>query len=195
MYGTDITAAGAAALAGLDPVAAESSLDRLAAAHLIEEHAPDRFRLHRLVRHYATERAERADDDTERACAVLRLLSWYLRYARAAVAIGGLDTVPPDDLDARPDGPAQAEGWLEAEWENLAAAVRHGPLWLAWLLGDTLHDYLDATVRRSGQVSRLADRWAELPVRPRWPSPTELYEGPLELPVPRGRAAVRIARG
>jgi hypothetical protein len=182
--GIDITPAGAAALARLDPDDAESSLEQLAAAHLVEEHAPDRFRLHKLVRQYAIERTERSDDDTERACAVLRLLAWYLRHARAAIAVYD-DEVDPDALL---DDPAHAEGWLEAEWENLAAAVRHGPVWLGWLLGDTLRDYLDATAGWSGRVSRLAARWAELPVLPRWPSSDELDGG---VPVPRG--PVRVA--
>jgi DNA-binding SARP family transcriptional activator len=147
--GTDFTAAAAAALAGLDPAAAESSLDQLAAAHLIEEHAPDRFRLHQLVRQYATERAELFDDATERTAAVLRLLGWYLRHARAATAVAQFEVVTPADVDALFDGPAEAAGWLEAEWGNLAAAVRLGPFWLTRLLGDLLRGYLEATVRQA----------------------------------------------
>jgi DNA-binding SARP family transcriptional activator len=180
--GIDITPAGAAALGRLDPDDAETALEQLAAANLVEEHAPNRFRLHKLVRQYAIERTERSDDDTERACAVLRLLAWYLRHARAAIAVYDEE----GDPDALLDGPAHAEGWLEAEWENLAAAVRHGPVWLAWLLGDTLRDYFDATAGWSGRESRLAGRWAELPILPRWPAS--------EVPAPRGPVWVAPTR-
>jgi hypothetical protein len=126
---------------------------------------------------------------------VLRLLGWYLRHARAAIEITRFETDSDGELDALLDGPAHAEDWLEAEWENLAAAVRHGPFWLAWLLGDTLRDYLDATVRQSGQVSRLADRCAELPALPRWPASDDDDDGLRALPEPRGRTPVRIAPG
>jgi hypothetical protein len=159
--GADFTTAAAAALAGLDLAAAESSLDRLAAVHLIHEHAPGRFRLHLLVRQYAIECARRAEDDTERAGAVRRLLGWYLRHARAAVAWFDAADADPDELVfGEPD---RAAGWLAAEWGNLAAAVRHGPDPLAGLLGDTLRGYLDATVGHTGRVDRLARWWGELP--------------------------------
>lgn len=164
MPGADITAAGAAALAGLERPAAESSLDQLAAVHLVEEHAPDRFRLHKLVRHYATERAVRSDDATERAAAVRRLLDWYLRHARAAISIARFDNV--DSTDGLFGGHTQATRWLEAEWGNLAAAVRHGSFWLAWMLGDTLRGYGEADLLHG------------LPPSPRMPSRGEQVPAP-----------------
>ncbi|TCO60717.1 AfsR/SARP family transcriptional regulator [Actinocrispum wychmicini] len=155
--GADITSVAAAALAGMDPTAAELSLDQLVGAHLIEEYAPNRFRLHRLVRHYATERAVRSDDAIERASAVLRLVQWYLRHARAAIAwLNGAR------FGALFDGPAQAARWLDAEWGNLAAVVRHGSFWLAWLLGEA-----------DSSADRAADWWGGLPPSPRQPSRDE----------------------
>src|SRR5262249_36135753 len=55
--GPDFTPAAAAALAGTDPESGARLLERLAVAHAADEHAPGRYRLHDLLRHYAAERA------------------------------------------------------------------------------------------------------------------------------------------
>jgi hypothetical protein len=55
--GQDVTAEGAAALAHLAPKHARVLLGRLAAAHLVDQHAPGRFSFHDLLREYAAERA------------------------------------------------------------------------------------------------------------------------------------------
>ena len=53
---TEVDIAGAAALLGEPPAAAEHHLAALAAAHLVERTAPDRFRVHPLAHAYAEER-------------------------------------------------------------------------------------------------------------------------------------------
>jgi DNA-binding SARP family transcriptional activator len=153
--GTDFTAPAAAALAGLDVFAAESTLDQLAAVHLIQEHAPGRFRLHKLVRQHAAERAGQLDA-AERTRALRRLLGWYLRHACTAAALARCD-----GGEVLLGGASREAGWLEVEWANLVAAVRHSPDWLARLLADTLRGHLDATVRRSGPPARPLARWPE----------------------------------
>jgi DNA-binding SARP family transcriptional activator len=59
--GTDITAASAAGLAGLDLREARTALAELARAHVIEEQAPGRFAINDLLRAYALERASTDD--------------------------------------------------------------------------------------------------------------------------------------
>ena len=82
--GSDIDAYAAAALAGVDPGAAQTLLDQLFDYHLIEEPAArGRYRLHDLIREHA--RAVAAEDPlAERLAAWRRLLAYYLQMARAA---------------------------------------------------------------------------------------------------------------
>ncbi|OIJ63458.1 hypothetical protein WN71_034000 [Streptomyces mangrovisoli] len=79
-WGTDLSTAAAAALAGEQQVRVKHLLSTvLARAHLVEEVEPDRWRMHDLVRLYVTSLAEdRATADAdERGAAVERLLQHY----------------------------------------------------------------------------------------------------------------------
>ncbi len=58
--GPDISIAVAASLAATGPDQARRALDELTAAHLLTEHAHGRYRLHDLLRAYATEQAQAA---------------------------------------------------------------------------------------------------------------------------------------
>jgi tetratricopeptide (TPR) repeat protein len=96
--------------------------NELADAHLLERHG-DRFRLHDLLRDYATELAA-----AEPPAALNRLLDHYLSAATTAVDL--LHTPEPArrhrvPLDADPaiTTPAQAETWLAEERPNLLAAA------------------------------------------------------------------------
>ncbi|MFJ6152723.1 AfsR/SARP family transcriptional regulator [Micromonospora profundi] len=71
--GEDFSTATAAALSGTAPAEAELLLERLAAAHLIEEHAPGRFAFHDLLRRYAHDRAMRQHSAHQRRAALGRL--------------------------------------------------------------------------------------------------------------------------
>jgi DNA-binding SARP family transcriptional activator len=149
--GPHLTAAAAAALAGSGPDDTLPSLARLAAAHLIDQYVPGRYRLHDLLRLYAAERAQELDP-REREAAMRRLLELYLGGADEAARL-----LYPEKLrlplpgDAGPQGRAlftgraQALEWLDLEAPNLVAAVRHaadhGPRPLAFLLADTLRGY------------------------------------------------------
>jgi DNA-binding SARP family transcriptional activator/tetratricopeptide (TPR) repeat protein len=108
--GPDFTVAAAAVLADLAEPATTRLLDRLVAGHLIECSAPQRFRLHDLLRHYARERCDTEESTKDISAAVSRLFDWYLSTARATVrpALGGT---------------APAWAWFEDERANLAAAV------------------------------------------------------------------------
>ncbi len=82
--GPDVTEHAAAALAHTDPATAARLIDRLAAAHLIEEHTAGRCTFHDLPRLFAAERARAEDCAAERRAATERLLGHYLRVVDVA---------------------------------------------------------------------------------------------------------------
>ena len=69
--GPDVDLAAAAVLADTGEPAARALLRESAVLHLVQEHAPGRFRMHDLVRLHAAERAGSPDE------ALLRLLTYY----------------------------------------------------------------------------------------------------------------------
>lgn len=77
--GGDLTAPGAAVLAGITESAASRLLDQLARAHLVHEHAAGRYTCHDLLRAYAATLALREDPGPEIRAAQDRLLRWYQR--------------------------------------------------------------------------------------------------------------------
>jgi DNA-binding SARP family transcriptional activator len=155
----DVTAASAAALAGVPVEDASRMLDRLAAAHLVNRSAPGRYALHDLIRQYAADRAGREDPGAERDVAVRRLIDWYLYCADAAanrlypwrlrleVPPPAAPVVAPFEAVAAPgtNPDAAARAWLDAERANLVATIRHTAaqgIWPAtWLLADTVRGY------------------------------------------------------
>jgi DNA-binding SARP family transcriptional activator/Tfp pilus assembly protein PilF len=146
--GPSIGLHGAAALAGQPEALVGDSLEVLVDAHLLESPAPDRYRLHDLLRDYAAERA-RADEPAQAAeAAVHRLLDWYLSTADAAASIVAPPyrdrvPVPVDPLQpgCQPLSFAtsgQALHWFEQERGNLVAATRQAASYglhdIAWKL-------------------------------------------------------------
>jgi DNA-binding SARP family transcriptional activator len=146
--GPSIGLNGAAALAGQPEALVGDSLEVLVDAHLLESPAPDRYRLHDLLRDYAAERA-RADEPAQAAEeAVHRLLGWYLSTADAAASIVAPPyrdrvPVPVDPLQpgCQPLSFAtsgQALHWFEQERGNLVAATRQAASYglhdIAWKL-------------------------------------------------------------
>ncbi|MFI1373554.1 ATP-binding protein [Streptomyces longwoodensis] len=123
--GTHVDRYAAAALADTDPVAAESALEQLAAAHLLTETAPGRWVMHDLVRLYA--RSLDAHPDT-----LKRVLDHYIATATGAVAAaepGSEDCFPlpsdflPPAAVRRFDDRSAAVAWYAAERDNLTRAV------------------------------------------------------------------------
>jgi DNA-binding SARP family transcriptional activator/tetratricopeptide (TPR) repeat protein len=150
--GPDVTHAAAAALGRISCQMAAMVLDRLAAAHLVTEHAPGRYALHDLLRRYAAERAHAEDGVEDCAAARRRLFDWYLEAAAVAIQLLHPETLHPSQ-PAQQVQPAsqfhdhvQALEWLDAERPNLVACVQqaadHGPHPVAWLLAETLRSYL-----------------------------------------------------
>jgi DNA-binding SARP family transcriptional activator/tetratricopeptide (TPR) repeat protein len=128
--GPDISVPAAASLAGVPAAAARAALAELTRAHLLAEHAPGRFAFHDLLRAYAAEQAEFAEDDAARRAAIHRVLDHYLHTAHAAALMlhPGREAltlatprqgVTPEDLT----GHRQALAWYQAEHQVLLAAV------------------------------------------------------------------------
>ena len=152
--GPSIGLPAAAALIGQPEWPVADALEVLVDAHLLESPAPDRYRLHDLLRAYAAERA-RADDPPQAVeDAVRRVLDWYLRTAVAAAGAVApyLDQVPLDPAEpaGEPFAFATAEralAWCEQERTNLVAATRqaaaHGLHDIAWKLPVAMKVCLD----------------------------------------------------
>ncbi|MFK0251698.1 AfsR/SARP family transcriptional regulator [Amycolatopsis azurea] len=131
-------------------------LDTLAGAHLVEQHAPDRFHFHDLLRRYAADRLTSLESPAESEAARRRLHEWYLRGVDAAAKIvyPHMFRIPlsvPDGLVPVAVKENAAE-WLESELGNLVAVVedaaRLGPRPVAWLLADALRGYFWMSLRQ-----------------------------------------------
>lgn len=126
--GHAIGPAGVAALAGCSPFESRRQLDRLVSAHLLEPSFPGRFRLHGLLRGYASELVA-ADHPRAIADAVRRVVDWCLHSAvRASETIEGsleIDLPPATGIDSPTFSTSdEAVAWFDAERELLVAAVQ-----------------------------------------------------------------------
>lgn len=146
--GSDVTAPAAAQLCGTSIADAELRLERLATAHLIEEHTPGRYLMHDLLRLYSAELAAVSDTEGQRQASLDRLYDHYQRHVDAAV-----ETLYPEliRLPQRQIGRvifdrSSAMAWLDAERANVVATVlqtgRDGPRFVAWQLADALRGHL-----------------------------------------------------
>src|SRR5262249_44130823 len=126
--GPDISAPAVASLAGVPPLDSRRLLAELAAAHLVSETAPGRYRGHDLVRAYAAELSTL--DDEERRSALHRLLDHYVHSAHAAsvltdsyrapiVVLPAVSGVTPEVLTER----SAALDWFATEQATLIAAI------------------------------------------------------------------------
>ncbi|MGC5050490.1 BTAD domain-containing putative transcriptional regulator [Micromonospora sp. DT48] len=151
--GHDISVPAAAALLGDTVPTAELLIEQLVTTHLLDEHSPDRFSHHDLLRLYARRQAQIEITSEMRGAALRRLLAHYLHTADSAARQlypqmfrlrlpdppPGVPVVPFDDHQA-------ALGWLDSERPNLvvlAKVVTDSEVRpLIYLLADTLRGYL-----------------------------------------------------
>ncbi|MFE3455942.1 tetratricopeptide repeat protein, partial [Nocardiopsis aegyptia] len=181
--GPDISTSAAAVLTDLGAEAIEPVLEELAAAHLLTAHPADRWSMHDLLTDHARIIPDQGDDVKHpgpRELALRRLLEHYTSLARAADAhlrsLTG-DTPPTAFGDQR-----EALAWLEAEHDNLIAAVQaahtHGhsstaiglPGALSVYLGRqrrfsdaiTVHTLAQETAQRIGDTHGEAMAWSGL---------------------------------
>ncbi|GLF92923.1 AfsR/SARP family transcriptional regulator [Streptomyces yaizuensis] len=88
--GPDIGLAAAGSLLGRPPAATRSVLRELEAVHLVEQHAPGRYRMNDLTRLYAAEHRDEGAGDR----ALRRVLDFYAHTARAAERLLGPQRQP-----------------------------------------------------------------------------------------------------
>jgi tetratricopeptide (TPR) repeat protein len=198
--GPDITAPAAAALAGTDLDDVTIWLDRLAAAHLVDEHTPGRYALHDLLSQYAAELATAEDSEHDRAAALDR---WYRHYLDSVDAAANLlypeiTRLPSPTATTAVDftDHAGALAWLEAERANAVAAVRHaaarGRHRVAWQLADALRGYLYLRLHAADweTVARVGLTAAEAGRDPQARAAAHLNRATLEIARGRSRQAI-----
>ena len=127
--GPDLDAYAAAALVQADPKSAGGLLEDLVDHSLLTAHAPDRYRLHDLLRAHARTLAA-ALPEPDRVRALDRLLHYYAHTAQSASALVAHHPRPAPEGPAPVHAPALADPeaartWLRAERLNLDAAQAH----------------------------------------------------------------------
>ncbi|MFF5258010.1 tetratricopeptide repeat protein [Actinomadura viridis] len=118
----------AAALAGLPLRTARAMLEDLLDAHLVQQPAAGRYRLHDLVRQHARQAAAEQDPPAELEQALGRVLDYYVHAAAAAdAAMSYVSPIrepsagrPPAELPAF-TGKHAALFWFATEYSNLMA--------------------------------------------------------------------------
>ncbi|GAA3297772.1 hypothetical protein GCM10020218_083950 [Dactylosporangium vinaceum] len=180
--GPDLTAPGAASLAGEPLTRTQSRLRALLHANLLAEPVPGRYALHDLLKAYAIRRSHTEDTGEDRRAAVHRVLDHHLHTAHAAALLidpGRRPLDPPAPVAGltvpRLGDPVRALAWFEANHRVLTAAVRlaadEGFDVHAWQLPWTMTTYLDWRGHRpeliAAQTAALAvmQRIGEVPGR------------------------------
>jgi tetratricopeptide (TPR) repeat protein len=126
-------------------------LRQLADVCLLEEHRPGRYVVHDLVRAFGVDRSFVIDTAAKRAAALDRWYEWCIRRVTAAAPLiyptyEPLPTASNEPGAAMYDNADEAMAWLDAEWSNIRAAIRHaaehGPRSYAWFLVHAVRGYL-----------------------------------------------------
>ncbi|WP_158263091.1 BTAD domain-containing putative transcriptional regulator [Amycolatopsis sp. CA-128772] len=150
--GPDIGLPAAAALAGVPLAAARKVLRALADAHLVTRTASGRYRMHDLVRLYASEEAERTLPEAARDDALRRVTDFYLHTSwHGNHVLGPAGTsfriAPPlpGTGSRRFAGQPEALAWFGTEHACLTAttelAVKHGWLTEVWQLAALMNEF------------------------------------------------------
>jgi DNA-binding SARP family transcriptional activator len=120
----------AARLLDRDEPDAESALERLVDAQLLDSPVPGRYRLHDLLRLFAREQADERLEPAQRVAVLERALHWYQIITRETLRL--LRPGHRHPVLAGPAAPApftssrDALVWLSTERTNLVSAVRQG---------------------------------------------------------------------
>jgi tetratricopeptide (TPR) repeat protein/transcriptional regulator with XRE-family HTH domain len=185
--GPDISSRVAGLLADLDLDTAGGLLRALAEAHLVEPVRSGRYRMHDLLRVYASRLAQSSDAEADRDAVRRRLFDWYTDRALAVSARldKGRERVWVDDAlrSSWEPGDDEAAGWLDAEHRNIAAVIEYdawrGSGEYAWALVDLTTHVL---ARRTDVTGLIAAIDAGLDAARRHADP-------------RAEAAMRLRRG
>jgi tetratricopeptide (TPR) repeat protein len=119
--GVDISTEAATALIGQSVEPARRMLVRLARAHLLDQHQPERWRMHDLLRIFARECATVPDAEDQPSQAVQRVLDYYC--ATLNTAWSHFDAEPGQTTSSQFADSVAAREWVETERFNLVAAV------------------------------------------------------------------------
>lgn len=152
-----------AVLAGLNPDVVGVLLEGLVDEALVLSRRPGRYRLHDLMRIYATECAQEHEGDHAGRAALAHLAGWYLRAVDAAdrlvMPVRGRGTVEPGVTDDPPpprlENRHQAIDWFEAERPNVRAIVNAA----AQRGLDQVAAQLPVTMRGYLELRRCMDDW------------------------------------
>ncbi|WP_180930131.1 tetratricopeptide repeat protein [Streptomyces sp. AJS327] len=164
----------AAALSDLPRDATEQTLEELVTYNLIRETAPNRFRLHDLVREFTLELVKKEHGAEERTAALQRLLRHYTHSAdhadRRAYPHRTRGPVPEDLHSPTTDERAEhgdAQQWFTTEGPNLLATLEythtHGSARDAAVLAHVLAGFLDGEGHLSTalpHLRRAVDHWS-----------------------------------
>lgn len=127
-----INVSAAVAAVDLDLAATRVLLERLADEHLLQNLGPDQYTMHDLIRAYAAEQGDRDVPEEQRTAARARYTAWYIRSARAALAVAAPhsplhyadeDAISPVAYPVEFPDSAAALAWLTAERANLVASA------------------------------------------------------------------------
>ena len=168
--GPDIATEATAALVDLPVDRGAVLLEDLHRAHLVDEPAADRWRMHDLIRLHATTQPATSPEETPTARH--RLFTHYLHTTRAADT--HLEPTGPTDTTRFTDR-QDALGWLDAEHDNLISACTSAPshdlphitTGLAFALNNFLDfrrhftDWITITTNARDILGQLGDRHGE----------------------------------
>ena len=159
--GPDLDAYAASALAQVDPARAAGLLEDLVDHNLLTAYAPDRYRVHDLLRAHARALAD-TDLAPEREAAVDRLLRYYAHTAQnASIRIARYPrpdphTPAPAHAPVLSDSEA-ARAWLRSERDNLEAAHTHAQTTARYDHALPLAAGLAEILRTDGPLTRALD--------------------------------------
>ena len=163
--GADAPTALVASIAGRDHAETRRLLAELVDTQLLTEVKPGRYRMHDLIRRYATE----LSDEAERELTVRRALDHQLHSLVACARAAFPHQNPVDPGTPLPGvapgpvaGPAPARAWFAEEYENLPAALdaaeSRGLDRYLWLFAWSLHSLLGEQMGRWDQAAAIGRR-------------------------------------
>ena len=163
--GPDLGPAAAASLLALPAAKTRTVLRMLEHSSLIRAHAPERYRMHDLLRLHAAEQADAHHGPAEVRAARRRLIDYYADTACAGAGLLAHRPVSPaaepaDGSMAHPfTDPASAMAWFDAEHANLLAAQQSAQRFGWDGLVHCLACALDPYHRRRGHLEAQVAVW------------------------------------
>ncbi|MBB5775852.1 AfsR/SARP family transcriptional regulator [Nonomuraea jabiensis] len=126
--GPDISTGAAAAVLAVSQFEAESVLESLVDASLLEAPAPGRYRFHDLLKLFARRQLDKTERPEAKAQALHRLLGFYLASAQSAHSLAYEGSMIPANIVSISEGLSftsvdEAVAWLIAEGDSLFAAI------------------------------------------------------------------------